>query len=103
MHPLALFQNATLFGRTLHRLLMQPLGQGSDAIETITSETVFYHVCENSKGMDHEALEALILGLMDEESRKNFRETVEIIWNEKAIETGRLIVRGYQGDDRRSS
>lgn len=80
---------------------MQPFGENADTIETITSETVFYHVCQKSKDLNDEALKDLILGLMDQESGENFMETVDIIWDEEAVEEGRLIMRGYLGDDKR--
>lgn len=81
---------------------MQPLGVNSDAIETITSEVVFYHIHKLTERMGCDDLNELILDQMDEESGRNFTDTVDLIWSDKALEIGRLIVRGYVGDDKRA-
>ncbi|XP_003747600.1 uncharacterized protein LOC100899580 [Galendromus occidentalis] len=99
MHPLAQLQNSTLFGRTLHRLLMQPLGATSDCIETITSEVAFHHIYNLTNRMTEAELEEFVLDLVHEDSRGNFIDTLNLIWDEEARSLGEIILSGFRGDD----
>ena len=101
MHPLSLLLSTIVSGRNLHRLFMEPLGVHSDVTETFTSEVAFYHVYKKTLHLDYEELELLILGQMDDESGRNFIYAVNSIWDERALEIGRLMVRGFVGDDKR--
>ncbi|XP_018496615.1 uncharacterized protein LOC100899378 [Galendromus occidentalis] len=102
MHPLSQLQNVTFFARILHRLLMQPLGPSSDCIETFTSESAFYHICQLTDKMKEEELESFVLDLVEKNSRDNFVRTVDLIWDSEARDLGRIIVSGFRGDDERA-
>lgn len=62
---------------------------------------LFHHVSQFTERMNYDELKDLILDQIDEKCGTNSNETVGRIWDEKAVEVGRRIVRGYVGDDKR--
>ncbi|XP_003747758.1 uncharacterized protein LOC100898949 [Galendromus occidentalis] len=81
MHPLAQLQSVTLFAAILHKLFMQPLGAESDSIQRITSEVVFYHICQRTKDFGAAKLERFVLAMVEKSCHKIFERSLEMIWN----------------------
>ncbi|OQR66469.1 hypothetical protein BIW11_14134 [Tropilaelaps mercedesae] len=91
MHPFAQLQSTMVFARVLYRMLQEPLGDGTDCTWEFFSERVFHHLAgrtesEADSGNSESvaaSLDFLMGELLDEENKKAFEQTVDLIWDAK--------------------